>query len=189
MNLRALATAFVLGLALLPSLPAATVNYGGALDAGDPTFNRPAGLTTLSAVGTSVSFETFQFSLSLADTVTITVTSANIAAVGNGNPNDSYLLLYAGAFNPASPLTNLVAFNDDIGGGNFLSSINGFAASAGTLYTVVMTTFNNGAFGTYNNSITTPNAAIITVPEPSSIVAMGVLGLAGVTVLRRRRAA
>ena len=95
---------------------------------------------------------------------------------------DTFLLLYAGAFNPASPLTNLVALNDDFVQGSTTSG-SGFTfnLAGGTAYTVVSTAFSNSSLGDYTTTVLpTP------VPEPSTF-GMLVLGLFAVGTAARRR--
>ena len=157
-------------------------SFSGALTLTDPIFNRPVSLTTLSGVGTAVFYDVQPFSLTLSSSVTLEVTSATFSPAP---ADDSFLALYQGTFNPASPLTNLIAVDDDSGPG-FLSLISA-PLLANTNYFLVTTTFANGVTGPYNDSITPANAAsVVVVPEPSTwAIAVGGLG---VVVLFRRRA-
>ena len=163
-----------------PAARAVPYSFSGALTLTDPIFNRPVSTTTLSGVGTAVFYDVQRFSLTLSSSVTLTVDSATFSP---GTPDDSFLALYQGAFNPASPLTNLIAVDDDSGPG-FLSSISA-PLLAGTNYFLVTTAFANGVTGPYNDTITPANAAsVVVVPEPSTW-AMAVGGL-GVLMLFRR---
>ncbi len=138
---------------------------------GGPTFNRPNSLTTLSTAGTAVQYNTFLFSPAAGGSYTFLLNSTTTGF-------DPALALYAGAFNPASPLTNLVAFNDDLTGGNFTASGFNFTLSPGLIYTAVITGFDNGDFGRYQ--LTIANAAA--VPEPATwglmVLGFGMIGAA-----------
>ncbi len=167
-------------MAIAPSTARAVAyTYTGTLSNTDPTFNRPLTTTSLSAVGTAVFYDVQPFFLSLAGSVTISVDSATFTPTP---ADDSFLCLYQGSFNPASPLTNLIAVDDD-GGPGALSLIT-INLAALTNYFVVTTSFSNGVTGPYSDSITPANsAAIVTpvaVPEPSTITALimglGILG-------------
>jgi hypothetical protein len=138
---------------------------------GGPTFNRPASTTSLSGAGTAVAYNTFLFSPAAGGSYTFLLnsTTANY---------DPALALYAGTFNPASPLTNLVAFNDDLVSGNFTQSGFNFTLNPALVYTAVITGFDNGDFGRYE--LTIANAAA--VPETATwgmmILGFGMIGAA-----------
>ncbi len=76
---------------------------------------------------------------------------------------------------PATPLTNLVALNDDFPTGNFAQSSFVFALNATMVYTVVSTSFNNADVGNYTTTITSA------IPEPESyaLFALGLIGMTG----------
>jgi uncharacterized repeat protein (TIGR01451 family) len=133
---------------------AATVNYVATIPA-SPTFNRPLSCAGLSGVGTAVGFFAQEFSIDLAGSYTMTATGGSIG--------DTVFVLYDGPFNPASPLTNCLAFNDDANG--LLSEITSPLVT-GTLYTLVSTTFDNGVTGTTDVQITGPgNISLGGMPE------------------------
>lgn len=123
---------------------AATVNYIATI-AASPTFNRPVSCASLSGVGTAVGFFAQEFSIDLAGSYTMTATGGSIG--------DTVFVLYDGPFDPASPLTNCLAFNDDAIG--LLSEITSPLVT-GTTYTLVSTTFDNGVTGTTDVQITGP---------------------------------
>ena len=166
-----------------PVARAVPYSFAGSLDATDPTFNRPITLTLLSGVGTHVFYDVQPFSLSLAGSVTLGV---NSFASSDGF-DDTFLALYRGSFSPASPLTNLIAVDDD-GGPGALSLIT-TTLSANTNYFLVTTTFSNGVTGPYNDSITPANpASVVNVPEPSTWALVGTgAGALLVGILRTHR--
>lgn len=91
---------------------------------------------------------------------------------------DGYVLLYNGAFDPNSPLTNLIGLDDvgdltDTNSSSFWINLTG-----GQQYTMVSTTFTAGA--AMGNGLATVAGP---VPEPATMIALG----AGVAALLRRR--
>ncbi len=144
---------------------------------GGPVYNRPlqgTPPTQVSGTGTSVAYNTFLFSPVATGSYTFLLTSTSTSY-------DPFLVLYASPFTPASPLTNVIAANDDFEGNIALS---GFTQTllAGTVYTAVITGFDNFDFGTYQ--LTISNAAA--VPEPATwgmmLAGFGMVGFG----LRRR---
>lgn len=127
--------------------------FTGALDADDSTHNRPTTCAALSAVGTATAF----------DTITITNNSPGIAnfivissLVGGGacpNANDTFFALYNGSFNPAAPLTNCLAVNDDISGATNRCSQLAFMIPVGQTRVLVVSGFNNPPAGLFSYQI------------------------------------
>jgi hypothetical protein len=111
----------------------------------DPTFNRPAGVSSLSSVGTAVHYKVLPIILTCAEPLVISFNSSDggsITTNSEGMDPDTYLFLYgSGGFNPASPLSNLLAADDDSGDGA-LSKISTSSLASGT-YTIVVTSFYN----------------------------------------------
>lgn len=94
--------------------------FNGTLSTSDPVFNRPVNCTTLSGVGTAVPYKTFSFTVLIPQTMIISLSATDGAiftAPSNAATIDTFLILYGpGGFNPASPLANCVALNDDANG-------------------------------------------------------------------------
>lgn len=134
-----------------------------------PTFNRPTSLTALSGVGTAVYYNVHPFVGPATGDFMLEMSTPT------GVP-DSYLLIYNGSFNPASPLTNLIGLDDDSSAGVGFSSGIYMKLNAGQNYVAVATTFDNGEVGAYS-------LYIAGAPEPATIC---LLMLGGMAVLRRR---
>jgi len=170
MKLHALALA-VLGFSFLSAAQAQSDSYtfSGSLTTADAVFNRPVSLTTLSGLGTAVRYDLASL---------LGITPGNYTFRMLSTSFDPFLLLYAGAFDPAAPLTNLVALNDDLASGITTAGFT-FNLLAGVNYTVVSTAFSNAGLGSYITTV---------VPEPGTYALMG-LGLALLGVAVRRRTA
>jgi hypothetical protein len=57
---------------------------------------------------------------------------------------DTTMAVYSGAFNPAQPTANCLAYNDDIDGSTMCSGISAVSVAPGASVTVVVSGFNNG---------------------------------------------
>ncbi|MDF2544567.1 MAG: hypothetical protein K0S47_4285, partial [Herbinix sp.] len=82
-----------------------------------------------------------------------------------GVKSDTQIWIYENSFNPISPLTNVVAVNEDIdyfgpsgneSDGNWLSQIVNIPLTQGTTYVLVITTYTAGVTGSVDFSITGP---------------------------------
>lgn len=125
--------------------------YGSITSAG-PASNRISSLTGLSSYGTHNYFSTIPFSSS--GTVTMETTHAFLNV--SGSEDDTWLSLYKNAFDPASALTNAVNYDDDSGGGNYLSLLTQNVA-AGEKYVLVVTTYEPSSTGPYTLRMSGPN--------------------------------
>ena len=156
---------------------------------GGPTFNRPdidyaaypfpEPVTGLSVDADAVAYHAFTFTVSVSGTY-------SILTLASDTNYDTFVVLYDGAFNPASPLTNAALANDDAV--DFNTSGLTFAMVAGNTYTYVVTGFDNDQFGAFSTTIGGPGgiANMAAVPEPATFGMMG-LGVAGLVAFARRR--
>jgi Abnormal spindle-like microcephaly-assoc'd, ASPM-SPD-2-Hydin/IPTL-CTERM motif len=89
-----------------------------------------------------VPFDTVNITNNSGNPGNITITSQLVGGGACLDANDTFFALYS-TFNPASPLTNCLAVNDDISGATNRCSTLTFAMNAGEARTVVVTGFNN----------------------------------------------
>ena len=149
-----------------PAHAVTTILGTGSLDATDPTFDRPNAGTPPTATSGSATFryDTLPFTISTSGLWTIL---ARAAGSGGGTLGDPWLVIYETAFNPASPLTNVLGSDDDAGGS--LDSAIVLNLTSGVNYFAVVTTFSAGASGTYTIEQRDP-------PAPPALAATHWLG-------------
>ena len=131
----------LLGAAAVAHADAATTFYGTT--AGQPFFNRPASLDALSGVNTRFAVQPF---LPNADSY------CSVEGVQEGG-FDGMLFLYHGSFDPANPLTHLVAFDDDSTNGSGSSRIEALLLNFSDDYFLVTAGYQGDGSGTYSNMI------------------------------------
>jgi hypothetical protein len=180
----------IAGIALVSQAAfAAPVSFSGELTASDPTFNRPFTTTFLSGAGTNVAYDVYDFHVSANGVYSVESTSFT------GSNSDTFLALYQGAFNAASPLANLLAVDDDSGAG-LLSLINQ-ALQADNQYFLVFTSYGNNQFGSYTgvfNAVSGGGQVILgaedsnDVPEPGTLALLPLAALGAAMARRRKRA-
>lgn len=143
---------------------------------GAPVFNRPVTSTVLSSVGTAVSYDAFTFSVDA---------SGAYSFLSASSAFDNFAVLYRDTFDPSTPLFDVVAINDDLGGAppfhaGFLHYL-----EAGSNYVFVNTGFANEQAGAFTATISgggriLPGAVTPPVPEPETwgmlAAGLGVLG-------------
>lgn len=172
--IRNLAAAVVLTASVSGAAHAAPVILSGTTT-GAPSYNRASSTTSLSSVGTNAGYQSFAFTVNTAGTYTFDALSSF----------DNVLSLYTGAFNPASPLTNISAYNDDTNGLNARISA---SLLAGTAYNLVFASYVNSDRGAFSVTANGPGTVSQTgaVPEPATW-AMMILGMGAVGFAMRRR--
>ena len=197
---------------LLSALALASTSHGdtvfgsGALTTTDPTFDNP------SVTGIAQHYyDVFAFNVTVSGAYTFELSSTNTVGTPS-NALDTFLLIYANAFNPIAPAGPL-GFNDDFTGALTVltgtatgftgalpaSRLANLALTAGTPYFMVVSSFRPTTFtsttnagqatGAYNWGITGPGT-ITVVPEPGT-TALFLMAAGGVAayVFRKRAGA
>jgi hypothetical protein len=148
--------------------------YGGTVSGSSQTYNHP------NATGTALSgqvspFQAMAFRVSTDDIYTLTNASNTFAS------SDGFFALYQTSFNPASPLTNLVAVNDN--GGGILGSRPQITQELvpGSTYFLVTSGAAGGATGDFVDQISSPGTGTYTfnthaVPAVDTPTATNVTG-------------
>ena len=161
-------------------MPKASVLVSGVLDTSDPTFNRPSSISVLSGLGTATHYDAFTFSRTCAGNATLSFETANGGSLsGSGvNPNgaggggpDGVMALYnSGGFNPASPLTNIIAFGDDLAINTYRPDIT-YNFTPGT-YTVVLTTYENTPIADFHDAPLPWSYDLAITPDCAPVVSL-----------------
>lgn len=154
------------------------VTFSGELTPGDHFFNRPGSVTTLSGFGDHNAYDVIGLRVSGAGTYAIEMTAFD------ANNSDTYLALYQGRFNAATPLYNLLQVDDDHGYG-FLSLLT-WALQANTDYLLVVTSFTPDRFGAYAGRFDTvsgdgqvmPDSFDVSEPRTLALLPLAAVGLA-----------
>ena len=131
---------------LVPGTANGTVARSGSIDASDPTFNRA--IATCGSLSAYSPYYDVHYLLN--DTPQIATVSIHASWAGDG-----FLLAYRLPFDPANPLQNCAAGNDDLED-EFESRIDSLELAPGEAVAIVTTTFYaNDAIGPYTLTVTT----------------------------------
>jgi hypothetical protein len=127
--------------------------FTGANDADDTTYNRATTCATLSAVGTAVAVDTLTITNNSGAVANMVVFSSLVGGGACGNANDTFFTLYNGTFNPATPLANCLAVNDDIAGAADRCSTLTFSIPVGETRVIALATFDNPPTGLFSYQV------------------------------------
>ena len=154
-----LAASLLLASALLsgsaPAFAGAAFSFYGT-NAGGSTFNRP-NVDSVSLSGKIVAFSSQPFFVD-------TVATCRVDGIQEGSFN-GVIYLYRGAFDPASPLNNLVAASDDSARGPGFSQIAAVQLLANQNYYLVTAGNEAVSSGTFSNFVSCSGAARILVGD------------------------
>lgn len=168
---RFLKLALVACVLVFQAASAMPVTFSGELTPGDHFFNRPGSLTTLSGFDDHNAYDVIGFRVSGAGTYAIEMTAFD------ANNSDTYLALYQGRFNAATPLYNLLQVDDDHGYG-FLSLLT-WALQANTDYLLVVTSFTPDRFDTVSgDGQVMPDSFDVSEPRTLALLPLAAVGLA-----------
>jgi hypothetical protein len=202
-SLRSCTAAISLAVLFTAAVNAGPFTFSGELTADDPVYSRAlwfgVGDVALSEVGTAVHYDVHVFNSPgdlIATSIRVRATgvpvdseisSPGLQAVPAGPQFDTYLSIYGIVFDPAQPLNNLGATNDDdeLDPSNGTdSAIYNYFLTGGVNHVLVVSSFANGELGPYEIEIiatgTTP------IPEPETYALFAGAGLIGFGVWRRR---
>lgn len=137
--------------------------------AGGGIFNRPGTLSALSLAGTAVRYSVVGFYPN-------EDTNCTIYSTQEGGAYDGHIALYQNSFNPASPLTNLVALNDDfhaVDGGYELgtSRIPSIPLTFVANWYLVVSGYENDDIGSYSVNIVCDDPATRVLPASDYFLA------------------
>ena len=97
---------------------------------------------------------------------------------------DTFVFLYDSVFSPLTPLSGVLAANDDASDAGFNQSGLSFGLKVGHGYTYVVTGFDNDEFGAFETSILSRATA---VPEPATWLLFGIGFGAAAIIIRSAR--
>ena len=170
------------------------VSFSGELTDSDPSFYRPIDLASQTITRMTVAYDVFAFHVTANGEYSIRTTAAKF--IYGGLVGDTFLVLYANAFDSSSPLANLIELNDDEDAQNKLSLITTLL-QADIQYYLVVTSYNYSDRGTYAGVFNTNNTGQVVlgelgepgeVPEPASLALLALAAL-GMKHARNRRCA
>ena len=171
-------TGISVGLVLAATAPtlAVTTNFSGTT-AGQPEWQRPSSLTSLSNIGTDVPYEYSSFQVDVSG-------SYNMSTITSGW--DGYLFLYNNTgFSPTNQLQGLLALDD---GSTLTTSTIISTLNAGETYYYVQSGYANSDSGAYTGTFNGPGVVTfgsVPVPGPLGFLGAGA-ALACSRKLRRR---
>ena len=124
-----------------------------------PTFNRAidngtSAPTSLSGIGTAVYYSDKTFTVPADGYYSFTSVPTNPAGW------DHFIMLYQDSFDPNDPLTNALIASD-------AGSFSNYQLTAGTTYILVTTSFTNGVYGDFHNTLISGSATAYppTIPD------------------------
>lgn len=166
----------VLWLLLSSTVQAAVYNASGDTT-GAAIWTRPVeDLSSLSLIGTDVSYEVLAFQVDAAGAYNFEATAAY----------DNFTVLYQNGFSATDPLVNAIVANDDNGG----IGVSGFTFNllAGVDYFFVHTGFENTDAGAYQLTISGAGNVVTGSPVPApAAIWLFAAGLPLVAAVARRR--
>jgi hypothetical protein len=130
---------------------------------GGAQWRRPQTLTTLSSTATSTPLQAITTTVGRTGNYHV----LSDQTVGAGGAWDGVLLVYESSFDPAAPLANLIAINDDYAGsllggmGAGYSGVENLPLVAGRNYIIVTTGFDNNEAGEYHVEIRRPAQSLL----------------------------
>jgi MYXO-CTERM domain-containing protein len=206
LNMRSIANGNTITAANITFFERATVDLAGSLSASSGTYTRPStyyGTGSPSSSFSNARYDVQAFQVSVTGTYFVSMMSNDSSTVYGG--------LYADAFDPLNPLTNLVRQQNTFYGTSTQPSVGGTPRAGNTFNSVALTYTANGAdfltgsgnvpgvtlnagttyYYVYGGSTTSTSSYHVYFEGPGSIIptpgAVALMGLGGLTLSRRRR--
>ncbi len=139
--------------------------YSGELTAASPLWDRvylcnvsPACAATCSDSSQNGEYyQVIPIEVTAAENLECAVTASSMA--------DTTMYVYCDPFNPATPLANVVAWDDDDGTGNWsaFTAADGVALQPGQTYYLVLSTYTPGITGTFTIDFTSATVHVVPV--------------------------